>query len=177
MGQGCGQRAEGECEYLLTSLMLRSFAKVDEWSTRNAPMFTREMREPTPGRARCGVLQEGSEYRSASCRCWSTMPLSRNTLEDITGEHFDRTLRINPYGSLQLARAAPRKSGGSGAGMDTTESGRSVRRKDPGLRPVQQSGRPAQPEEISPADAFLAPPGCASFITGALLPVLGRPTP
>lgn len=37
-------------------------------------------------------------------------------------------------------------------------------------------GRPAQPEEIAPAYVFLAAPACASYISGAILPVLGGPT-
>ena len=36
--------------------------------------------------------------------------------------------------------------------------------------------RPAQPEEISPAYVFLAAPSCASYISGAILPVMGGPT-
>ena len=36
-------------------------------------------------------------------------------------------------------------------------------------------GRPAQPEEISPAYVFLASPITASYITGAILPVMGGP--
>ncbi|HET7300910.1 MAG TPA: short-chain dehydrogenase, partial [Oleiagrimonas sp.] len=36
--------------------------------------------------------------------------------------------------------------------------------------------RPAQPEELSPAYVFLAAPSCASYINGAILPVLGGPT-
>jgi NAD(P)-dependent dehydrogenase (short-subunit alcohol dehydrogenase family) len=35
--------------------------------------------------------------------------------------------------------------------------------------------RPAQPEEISPAFVFLASPVCASYISGAILPVMGGP--
>ncbi|KAA0070275.1 SDR family oxidoreductase [Rhodanobacter sp. T12-5] len=38
-------------------------------------------------------------------------------------------------------------------------------------------GRPAQPEELAPAYVFLAAPSCASYITGAVLPVMGGPTP
>jgi len=34
-------------------------------------------------------------------------------------------------------------------------------------------GRPAQPEEISPAFVFLASPQCSSYITGEILPVIG----
>jgi NAD(P)-dependent dehydrogenase (short-subunit alcohol dehydrogenase family) len=37
-------------------------------------------------------------------------------------------------------------------------------------------GRPAQPEEVAPAYVFLAAPACASYISGAILPVLGGPT-
>jgi NAD(P)-dependent dehydrogenase (short-subunit alcohol dehydrogenase family) len=36
-------------------------------------------------------------------------------------------------------------------------------------------GRPAQPEELSPAYVFLASPACASYISGAVLPVMGGP--
>jgi NAD(P)-dependent dehydrogenase (short-subunit alcohol dehydrogenase family) len=36
-------------------------------------------------------------------------------------------------------------------------------------------GRPAQPEEISPAYVFLAAPTCASYISGIVLPVMGGP--
>lgn len=34
-------------------------------------------------------------------------------------------------------------------------------------------GRPAQPEELSPAYVFLAAPSCSSYITGIVLPVTG----
>lgn len=37
-----------------------------------------------------------------------------------------------------------------------------------------QMGRPAQPEEISPAYVFLAAPCCASYITGIVLPITGN---
>jgi NAD(P)-dependent dehydrogenase (short-subunit alcohol dehydrogenase family) len=37
-------------------------------------------------------------------------------------------------------------------------------------------GRPAQPEEIAPAYVFLAAPSCSSYITGAILPIIGGPT-
>ena len=33
--------------------------------------------------------------------------------------------------------------------------------------------RPAQPEEIAPAFVFMAAPSCSSYITGAVLPVMG----
>ncbi|HEY5850009.1 MAG TPA: SDR family oxidoreductase [Lysobacter sp.] len=36
-------------------------------------------------------------------------------------------------------------------------------------------GRPAQPEEISPAFVFLASPVCASYVNGIILPVMGGP--
>ncbi|GAB2562018.1 SDR family oxidoreductase [Dyella jejuensis] len=38
-------------------------------------------------------------------------------------------------------------------------------------------GRPAQPEELAPAYVFLASPICSSYISGAVLPVMGGPTP
>ena len=37
-------------------------------------------------------------------------------------------------------------------------------------------GRPAQPEEMSPAYVFLASPVCASYINGVVLPAMGGPT-
>lgn len=36
-------------------------------------------------------------------------------------------------------------------------------------------GRPAQPEELSPAYVFLASPVCSSYISGVVLPVMGGP--
>ncbi|HEX6037890.1 SDR family oxidoreductase [Longimicrobium sp.] len=36
--------------------------------------------------------------------------------------------------------------------------------------------RPAQPEEVAPAFVFLASPVCSSYVTGAVLPVMGGPT-
>ena len=36
-------------------------------------------------------------------------------------------------------------------------------------------GRPAQPEEVSPAYVFLASPVCASYVNGVVLPVMGGP--
>jgi NAD(P)-dependent dehydrogenase (short-subunit alcohol dehydrogenase family) len=36
-------------------------------------------------------------------------------------------------------------------------------------------GRPAQPEEISPAYVFLASPCCAGYVNGVILPVMGGP--
>ena len=35
-------------------------------------------------------------------------------------------------------------------------------------------GRPAQPEEISPAYVFLASAACSSYITGMVLPITGN---
>jgi NAD(P)-dependent dehydrogenase (short-subunit alcohol dehydrogenase family) len=36
--------------------------------------------------------------------------------------------------------------------------------------------RPAQPEELAPAYVFLASPVCSSYVTGAIIPVMGGPT-
>lgn len=38
-------------------------------------------------------------------------------------------------------------------------------------------GRPAQPEEIAPAYVFFASAHCSSYITGAILPVMGGTSP
>ncbi|HEV7121951.1 MAG TPA: SDR family oxidoreductase [Rhodanobacter sp.] len=150
------------------------------------------------------------------------------SLEDITDEHFDETLRTNLYGYFQMARAAlPHMSSGDciiNTGSETglfgndklldysmTKGGihaftkalasnlgrRGIRVNAvaPGpvwtpLNPADQSaeaiqkfgqtsgmGRPAQPEELSPAYVFLAAPVCSSYITGAVLPVMGGPHP
>ena len=37
-------------------------------------------------------------------------------------------------------------------------------------------GRPAQPEEVAPAYVFLAAPSCSSYISGAIVPVMGGPS-
>jgi NAD(P)-dependent dehydrogenase (short-subunit alcohol dehydrogenase family) len=36
--------------------------------------------------------------------------------------------------------------------------------------------RPARPEEVAPANVFLAAPSCSSYISGEILPVLGGNT-
>lgn len=150
------------------------------------------------------------------------------SIEDITDEHFDETLRTNLYGYFQMARAASPHLGsgcsiintGSETGLfghdrlldysmtkggihaftkalaaNMVSRGIRVNAVAPGpvwtpLNPADQSaervrefgqssamGRPAQPEELAPAYVFLAAPSCASYITGAVLPVMGGPTP
>jgi NAD(P)-dependent dehydrogenase (short-subunit alcohol dehydrogenase family) len=149
------------------------------------------------------------------------------SLEDITDEHFDQTIRTNIYGYFNMARAALPHLGrgssiintgsetglfGSGGLIDYStakgaihaftkalasnlvDRGIRVNAVAPGpvwtpLNPADQSRgkigkfgassamkRPAQPEELSPAYVFLAAPSCASYISGAILPVLGGPT-
>ncbi len=148
------------------------------------------------------------------------------SLEEITDEHFDETLRTNVYGYFNMARAAVPHLGEGSAIINTgSETGifgskelldysatkgaihaftkalasnlapRGIRVNavapgpvwtplnpaDRDARGVSQFGsksamkRPAQPEEISPAYVFLASPVCASYISGAVLPVMGGP--
>jgi NAD(P)-dependent dehydrogenase (short-subunit alcohol dehydrogenase family) len=149
------------------------------------------------------------------------------SIEDITDEHFDETLRTNLYGYFHMVRAASPHLGsgcsiintGSETGLfgndklldysmtkggihaftkalalNMVSRGIRVNAVAPGpvwtpLNPSDQPaervrdfgkssvmGRPAQPEELAPAYVFLAAPSCASYISGAVLPVMGGPT-
>lgn len=146
------------------------------------------------------------------------------SIEELSEERFDETLRTNVYGYFHMAKAAvPHlKAGasiintGSVTGLNgskelldysTTKGaihaftkalasnliakGIRVNAVAPGpvwtpLNPADKEpeqvaqfgaktdfGRPAQPEELSPAYVFLAAPSCSSYITGIVLPITG----
>jgi NAD(P)-dependent dehydrogenase (short-subunit alcohol dehydrogenase family) len=147
------------------------------------------------------------------------------SIEDITDERLDETLRTNIYGYFYMARAAVPHLPEGGCIINTgsvtglrgsaqlldysttkgaihaftralaanlVEKGIRVNAVAPGPvwtplnpadRPAEgvkefgsktQMGRPAQPEEISPAYVFLAAPCCSSYITGIVLPITGN---
>ena len=149
------------------------------------------------------------------------------SIEDVTDEHLDQTLRTNLYGYFYMARAASPHLGsgdsiintGSETGLfgssklldySMTKGGihaftkalasnlvsRGIRVNavapgpvwtplNPADKPAEKvkdfgkhnpMGRPAQPEELAPAYVFLAAPSCASYISGAVIPVMGGPT-
>ncbi|MBA4158211.1 MAG: SDR family oxidoreductase [Gemmatimonadetes bacterium] len=149
------------------------------------------------------------------------------SLEELSDEHLDMTMRTNIYGYIRMARAAlPHLKSGSciiNTGSETGLFGQpmlpdysatkgaihaftkalATRLADQGIRvncvapgpvwtplnPADQPAekvssfgrgtgmkRPAQPEELAPAYVFLAAPSCSSYITGAVLPVMGGVT-
>jgi NAD(P)-dependent dehydrogenase (short-subunit alcohol dehydrogenase family) len=146
------------------------------------------------------------------------------SLDELTPEHFDRTMKTNLYGYFYMAKAAmPHLHEGSAivntgsvTGLvgnknlldysmtkggihaftkslseNVIEKGIRVNAVAPGpvwtpLNPADQEpenitkfgadtpmGRPAQPEELAPTYVFLAAPSCSSYITGAVIPVIG----
>jgi NAD(P)-dependent dehydrogenase (short-subunit alcohol dehydrogenase family) len=76
--------------------------------------------------------------------------------------------------SSLISKGHPCQRGGAGAGVDAAEPGRQgARRKVAEFGAKTDFGRPAQPEELSPAYVFLAAPSCSSYITGEILPIIG----
>jgi NAD(P)-dependent dehydrogenase (short-subunit alcohol dehydrogenase family) len=147
-------------------------------------------------------------------------------IDQLSLEHFDRTIKTNLYGYFHMAKAAVpylRQGSaivntGSVTGLrgspdlldysmtkggihaftrslstNLIEKGIRVNAVAPGpvwtpLNPADKRaedvaqfgaksdmGRPAQPEEISPAYVFLASPVCSGYVNGIILPVMGGP--
>lgn len=104
------------------------------------------------------------------------------SLEDLSDARIQETLQTNIAGYLYMARAALANLVPRGMRVNAVAPGPVWTPLNPADRPASKiksfgsqtdMGRPAQPEELSPAYVFLAAPCCASYITGIVLPVTG----
>jgi NAD(P)-dependent dehydrogenase (short-subunit alcohol dehydrogenase family) len=90
-------------------------------------------------------------------------------------DHQGRDPRLHDVAGGQPAgQGHPRELRGPGPGVDAAEPGRPVAGRDHQVRPADTTfGRPAQPEELSPAYVFLASSVCSGYVTGVVLPITG----
>lgn len=118
-----------------------------------------------PGSAIIATSSETSIFGSASLPDYSSTKGAINALtKTLATDLLDRGIRVNAVAPGPVW--TPLNPSDAGASPDkVSKFGRQA--------PV---GRPAQPEELSPAYVFLASDADSSYITGIVLPVLGGET-